>query len=92
MKVSIRMGLVGALLFSAAAVAMAGGKSAFDLPPGVELTTRKSGSTQWTYVLNHTSSAQSITLPGRFKDPLTGGTLESKTSIDPYGVLVLQPA
>ena len=29
-------------------VAISGSKSAFELPPGVELTTRKSGSTQWT--------------------------------------------
>jgi beta-galactosidase len=73
-------------------VALSGSKSLFEIPRGVELTTRKSGSTQWTYVLNHTGSAQSITVPGRFKNLLSGGTIESKTSIDPYGVLVLQPA
>jgi hypothetical protein len=42
--------------------------------------------------LNHAAAAQTITLPGRFKNPLSGETLESKTTIDPYGVLVLQPA
>jgi beta-galactosidase len=73
-------------------VALSGSKSAIEVPPGVELTTRKSGSTQWTYVLNHTSAAQSITLPGRFKNLLSSETLESKAGIDPYGVLVLQPA
>jgi beta-galactosidase len=76
----------------ATVVAISGSKSAFEIPPGVELTTRKSGSTQWTYVLNHTSAAQTITLPGHFKNLLTGGTLESKASIDPYGVMILQPA
>ncbi len=73
-------------------VATAGSKSTFEIPRGVELTTRKSGSAQWIYVLNHTGAAQTITLPGRFKNVLSGGTLESKASIDPYGVLVLQPA
>ena len=73
-------------------VAMSGSKSTIGVPPGVELTTRKSGTVQWNYVLNHTDAAQSITLPGRFKNALTGETLESKASIDPYGVLVLQPA
>jgi beta-galactosidase len=71
-------------------VAMSGSKSTFEVPRGVELTTRKSGSAQWTYLLNHTGATQTITLPGRFKNLLSGGTLESKTSIDPYGVLVLQ--
>jgi beta-galactosidase len=72
-------------------VAMTGSKSTFEIPRGVELTNRKSGSTQWTFVLNHTSAAQSIALPGRYKNLLSGETLESKTNIDPYGVLVLQP-
>jgi beta-galactosidase len=73
-------------------VAMSGSKSAFEIPRGVELTTRKSGSTQWTFILNHTPAAQTITLPGSFKNTLTGETVDSKTSIDPYGVLILQPA
>jgi beta-galactosidase len=73
-------------------VATTGSKSTVEVPQGVELTTRKSGSAQWIYVLNHTATAQTITLPGRFKNVLTGGTLDSKSSIDPYGVLVLQPA
>ena len=37
-------------------VALSGSKSAFEIPRGVELTTRKSGSTQWTYIFNHTGS------------------------------------
>ena len=73
-------------------VAMSGSKSAFEIPRGVELTTRKSGSTQWTFILNHTATAQTITLPGRFKNVFSGGTFDSKTSVDPYGVLILQPA
>jgi beta-galactosidase len=73
-------------------VAHSGSKSAFEIPRGVELTTRKSGSTQWIYILNHTGAAQTITLPGRFKNVLSGGALESKATIDPYGVLVLQQA
>jgi beta-galactosidase len=71
-------------------VALSGSKSSFEIPRGVELTTRKSGSTQWTYILNHNGAAQTIPLPGRFKNLLGGGTLESKSTIDPYGVLVLQ--
>jgi beta-galactosidase len=72
-------------------VALSGSKSAFEIPRGVELTTRKSGSKQWIYVLNHTATAQTITLPGRFKNLLSGATLDSKAGIDPYGVLILQP-
>ena len=73
-------------------VAMSGSKSAFEIPRGVELTTRKSGSAQWIYILNHTGSPQTITVPGHFKSVFGGGLIESKTTIDPYGVLVLQPS
>jgi beta-galactosidase len=73
-------------------VAMSGSRSTIEVPPGVELTTRKSGTAQWAYVLNHTSAPQTITLPARFKNLLSGETLESKASLDPYGVLVLQPS
>jgi beta-galactosidase len=72
-------------------VAMSGSKSAFEIPRGVELTTRKSASTRRNYVLNHTAAAQTITLPGRFKNLLSRETLETKVSVEPYGVLVLQP-
>jgi len=72
-------------------LASAGLKSPFDVPPGVELTTRKSGSKQWVFLLNHTGATQGVTVPGQFKDLLTGATHSGKIGLDAYDVRVLQP-
>ena len=62
------------------------------VPNGVELTKRFSGDRQWIFLLNHTAEAQKLTLPGNFKDLITGETLSSESQLSAYGVRVLQPA
>jgi beta-galactosidase len=76
--------VLGALLETA------GIKSSFGLPRGVEVSVRKSGERQWIFVLNHTAASQEISLPGQFKDQLTGAIHSGSTTLDPYDVLVLQ--
>ena len=75
----------------AALLESAGLKSSFDVPRGVELCTRKSGAKEWTFLLNHTGATQAVTLPGQFKDLLTGATHSGKIGLDAYEVRVLQP-
>ncbi len=67
-------------------------KSSFDVPRGVEVCTRKSGPKEWTFLLNHTGATQAVTVPGPFKDLLTGATHTGKVGLDAYEVRVLQPA
>jgi beta-galactosidase len=73
-------------------VKTAGIKSRFDVPRGVEITTRKAGDRQWIFLLNHSAKSQEATLPGRFTNLLTGTTNEGQVALRPYDVLVLQPA
>jgi beta-galactosidase len=68
----------------------AGVKLTSDLPRGVERTVRKSGNTQWIFLLNHTAAPQAITLSGQHKDALTGAARTGKITLAPYDVLVLQ--
>ena len=75
-----------------ALVETAGIKSSFALPRGVEVSVRKSGQRQWIFVLNHTAASQEISLPGQFKDQLTGTIHSGSTTLNPYDVLVLQRA
>jgi beta-galactosidase len=70
----------------------AGIKSSFGIPRGVEMTVRKTGGQQWIFFLNHTDATQEITLPGQFKDLLTGAPYAGKVTLEPYAVLVLRPA
>lgn len=63
----------------------------FDIPRGVELCVRKSAASQWFFLLNHTGAAQAVTLPGQFKNLLTGSTHTGKIGLDAFGVHVLQP-
>jgi beta-galactosidase len=77
--------VIGALLESA------GIKAPFDVPRGVELSIRKSGAKQWFFLLNHTGAAQAVSIPGQFKDLLTGATHTGKVGLDAYDVRVLQP-
>jgi len=69
--------------------ASAGVKRPLEVPMGVELTTRKSGSKRWMFVLNHNGEAQTINLPGTFKDALSGESHTGTTDVPGYGVLVL---
>jgi beta-galactosidase len=69
--------------------APAGVKRPIEVPVGVELTVRKTGSKRWMFVLNHNGEAQTINLPGTFKDALSGESHNGVTETPAYGVLVL---
>ncbi len=68
---------------------MAGVKPPLDAPAGVEVTVRKSGKKQWMFVLNHTATAQSVSLPGAFADVLSGQSHTGKLELGAYGVSIL---
>jgi beta-galactosidase len=70
--------------------ATAGVQRLAEAPPGVELTVRKSGSKRWLCVLNHKADAQRITLPGAFKDVISGERHGGATELPGYGVLILE--
>jgi beta-galactosidase len=69
---------------------MAGVKPPLEVPAGVELTVRKAGDKQWIFVLNHTSTSQSVSIPKTFTDLLTGETQTGKIDVSAFGVRVLQ--
>ncbi len=71
---------------------MAGVKPPLEVPAGVELTVRKAGDKQWIFVLNHTSSSQSVSILKSFTDLLTGETHTGKIDVSAFGVRVLQAA
>jgi beta-galactosidase len=64
----------------------------FDVPRGVELTRRKSDKVEWTFLLNHTASAQSVTLPGSFRDAVTGASVSGNLDLASYDARVLRSA
>jgi beta-galactosidase len=64
----------------------------FDVPRGVELTRRKSGGVEWTFLLNHTGTPQSAVLPGSFRDGLTSASLSGKVDLAAYDARVLRSA
>jgi len=69
--------------------ASAGVKPPLEVPIGVEVTVRKSGSRRWMFVLNHNGAAQTVNLPETYKDALSGESHSGATEIPAYGVLVL---
>jgi len=69
--------------------AMSGVKQPFDVPPGVELTLRKSGDKQWIFLLNHTSVAQTVSIPKPLTDLLTKEAYSGTIELRGYGVRVL---
>jgi beta-galactosidase len=71
---------------------MAGVKPPLEVPAGVELTVRKAGDKQWIFVLNHTSTSLSVSIPRTFTDVLTGETHTGKIDVSAFGVRVLQAA
>lgn len=74
------------------ALAAAAGVKQVEAPAGVEMTVRKSRDKQWIFLLNHTSDAQTVSVPGSFKDLLTGEAQSGEVSVGGYGVRVLQAA
>ena len=68
------------------------GVTPLKLPTGVEWTTRTAGGRSWTYLLNHTSTAQSAEISGNYRDAFDSSALTSPVSLEPYGVRVLVSA
>src|SRR5207244_3957627 len=70
--------------------ANSGVRRAIDVPAGVELTVRKSGSRRWVCLLNHTRQQKTVTLPTSFKDAMTGQTRSGAIAVPGSGVLILE--
>ncbi len=74
-------------------IAAAGVPRQVEAPPGVEVTSRRTeqGTRQqaWTYVLNHTSTPQSVTLTGTYVDARDRSAVSGPVRLEPYGVRVL---
>jgi beta-galactosidase len=64
----------------------------FEVPRGVEVTRRKSTGVEWTFLLNHASTPQSVVLPDSFRDALTGASLSGKVDLAAYDARVLRSA
>jgi beta-galactosidase len=73
-------------------LAASGSNSAFSAPGGVEVTRRRAGEREWFFVLNHSSKAQRVTLPRKFKSVLTENVFDGSLELKAYEVVVLQPA
>jgi beta-galactosidase len=67
-------------------------QSSWKLPQGVEICTRGTGTTTWTYVLNHTPQPQTVQMHGNYRDGLTNTSHADTVTLEPYGVRVLIPA
>ena len=59
------------------------------LPPGVERCRRAGGGRELTFYLNHTGKPQTLNLPAKAKDLLSGKTVAGATPLGPYGVMIL---
>lgn len=73
-------------------LAVNGVRSEFGVPRGVELTRRKSANQEWFFLLNHTGTEQQVKLPGRFKNALSGTTLQDVLLLGAYDAQVIQRA
>jgi beta-galactosidase len=61
-------------------------------PPGVELSTRRKADGQTIhFVINHTRRSQSVRLPWKSHDGLSGKDFGKDFTLEPYGVAVLSP-
>jgi len=69
--------------------ASAGVQQPMDVPAGVEMTVRKSDDKQWIFLLNHSSVAQTVSLPKTFTDLLTQEAHSGTIELSGYGVRVL---
>jgi beta-galactosidase len=70
-------------------IASAGVAGPAQMPPGVEMTVRRTDRRVWTYLLNHTAKAQSVTLTGTYVDALDRSAVGGPVRLEPYGVRVL---
>lgn len=55
-------------------------------------TTREAGRQAWTYLLNHTSKTQTVTLTGTYTDAHDRAAVSGPVQLKPYGVRVLLSA
>jgi len=69
--------------------ASAGVQPAIEVPAGVEMTARRAGNSEWIFLLNNTSVAQTVTLPKAFTDLLTKESHSGTVELSGYGVRVL---
>jgi beta-galactosidase len=70
-------------------IASAGVPRPAQMPQGVEMTVRRTDRQAWTYLLNHTAKAQSVTLTGTYVDALDRSAVSGPVRLEPYGVRVL---
>ena len=68
----------------------AGVKRTIAAPTGVEVCQRRSVQGTLTYLLNHLSTAQNVSLPGHYRDLLASKDANGSVLLEPYGVRVLR--
>ncbi len=61
-----------------------------DIPEGVEIVQRKGDQKRVVFVINNTKERQSVSLPGQFRDLLSGETVGPKVVLAQNGVLLLK--
>lgn len=61
-----------------------------NIPEGVEVIQHKGESGRIVFVLNHTGERQTVKLPGKFPDLITGETVGGSVTISANGILVLK--
>jgi beta-galactosidase len=61
-----------------------------DIPEGVEIVQRKGDQKRLVFVINNTNERQSVSLPGQFRDLLSGETVGPKVILAQNGVLLLK--
>ena len=71
-------------------LAMSGARSEIEAPRGVEVTRRRVPGKEWVFLLNHTTQAQKVVLPGKFEAILSGDAFENGITMRGYDVVVLR--
>jgi beta-galactosidase len=70
-------------------LASAGIKPIAEVKTGVEVTRRSAGGRTWTYLLNHSSAPQTVSIEGVYRDALKRSPISGAIGLEPYGVRVL---
>ena len=68
----------------------AGVEAPLEVPPGVEVVRRKTGTASFLFFLNHNAEGAEIPLKGPAHDLLTGSEQEGKLYLEPLGVAVVR--
>jgi beta-galactosidase len=61
-----------------------------DVPEGVEITQRRGSQKRLVFVINNANERHSVTLPGQFRDLLSGETVGPKVILARNGILILK--